>query len=170
MSDSQEQPWSDDPDAPNISHRLYFDEKAYSAGLLISSILYGMPCNAPRILTCLSVFALFARVALGIIIMLFFQCMAGLFSPVHCKGDRGHFFGCDCGNRNELWILVRFLRANREFPGVEGVSPGALTYQISTTSSVLAIISSVSFPLNNWLVDGLLVSPLPDVAFTHPRV
>ena len=49
MSDPQEQPWSDNPNAPNISRRLYFDEKAYFAGLLISSVLYGTP-EAPATL------------------------------------------------------------------------------------------------------------------------
>ena len=42
MSDSQEQWWSDDPNAPKITHVLYFREKATFAGSLIGSILYGM--------------------------------------------------------------------------------------------------------------------------------
>ena len=42
MSDSQEsQPWSDNPNAPNISHYVYFLEKIWFAGNLITSILYG---------------------------------------------------------------------------------------------------------------------------------
>ena len=43
MSDSQELPWSDGPNAPNIPYVLYLEEKSIFAGVLISSILYGMP-------------------------------------------------------------------------------------------------------------------------------
>ena len=43
MSGSQKQPWSDDPNAPKIPYRLYFDEKANIAGYLVSSVLYGTP-------------------------------------------------------------------------------------------------------------------------------
>ena len=42
MSDSQEKPWSDNPNAPQIPYYLYFEEKADFAGVLIGSILYGM--------------------------------------------------------------------------------------------------------------------------------
>ena len=41
MSDSQERPWSDNPNAPKIPYNLYFDEKAYFAGTFVGSILYG---------------------------------------------------------------------------------------------------------------------------------
>ena len=35
-------PWSDNPNAPQISYDLYFQEKADFSGILIASILYGM--------------------------------------------------------------------------------------------------------------------------------
>ena len=47
MSDSQEQLWSDNPNAPNIPPTTYFAEKAYFAGILVSSVLYGTP-KAPH--------------------------------------------------------------------------------------------------------------------------
>ena len=180
MSDSQEQPWSDHPNAPNISRRLYFDEKAYFAGLLISSILYGSP-NAPRLLTCLPVLTSSVPIVLGIIIMLFFQCMAGLFNPVHRKGGRIKwglvfytvvtFLIVTVGTTMNLDYQSISYVDNRDFPGIEGVSlPGPFGYESFTPSSVPAVISSVSFPLNNWLADGLLVSPPSDAPFAHPRV
>ena len=44
MSDSQEwPPWSDNPNAPKIPYRLYFDEKANFAGTFISVVFYGAP-------------------------------------------------------------------------------------------------------------------------------
>ena len=118
MSDSQEQPWSDHPNAPNISRRVYFYEKAYFAGLLIGSILYGA-LNAPRLRTCLSVLTSFVPIALGIIIVLFFQCLAGLFNRVHRKGERIKWglvsytvvtFLIVTGNRDEPRLSIRLLR------------------------------------------------------------
>ena len=41
MSDPQQTPWPDNPNAPQISYYLYFEEKAYISGTFISSILYG---------------------------------------------------------------------------------------------------------------------------------
>ena len=181
MSDSQEQPWSNNPNAPNISRRLYFDEKAYFAGLLISSILYGRP-NAPYYLrACLSVLTSFVLIILGIIIVLFFQCITGLFNPIHHKGERIKwglvsytvvtFLIVTVGTTTNLGSQSVSYVDNRDFPGIEGrAPPGPFTYQVFTTTSVLSIISSVSFPLNNWLADGLLVSPPSDAAFILPRV
>ena len=41
MSDPQENPWSDNPNAPKIPYALHLDEKANFAGYLVASILYG---------------------------------------------------------------------------------------------------------------------------------
>ena len=57
---------------------------------------------------------------------------------------------------------------NREFPGVDGVSPpGPYGCQMS---SVLKIIPNLMFLLNNWLADGLLVGRLYGAAFTRSGV
>jgi len=39
------QPWSDNPRAPQIQKHEYFAEKATLAGNLISTLLYGTPAN-----------------------------------------------------------------------------------------------------------------------------
>lgn len=41
MSDSSEEPWSTDPNAPQIPYDLYFGEKATFAGTIIGGMLYG---------------------------------------------------------------------------------------------------------------------------------
>lgn len=41
MSDSQQNPWSNNPNAPKIPYDAYFSEKADLTGILIASILYG---------------------------------------------------------------------------------------------------------------------------------
>lgn len=43
MADSSVKPWSDNPNAPNIPHPLYIDERAKFAGDILAGILYGMP-------------------------------------------------------------------------------------------------------------------------------
>lgn len=42
MSDSQEQPWSNNANAPNIMYYEYIGEKSNFVGVFIGSILYGM--------------------------------------------------------------------------------------------------------------------------------
>lgn len=42
MSDSQYKPWSNNPNAPKLTYPMYLEEKAYFAGTLIGSMLYGM--------------------------------------------------------------------------------------------------------------------------------
>jgi len=42
MSDSRYKSWSNNPNAPKIPYALYLEEKAYYAGTLIGSMLYGM--------------------------------------------------------------------------------------------------------------------------------
>ena len=42
MAVSQQMPWSDDPNAPQITYSLYQEEKIVFVGTLISAIFYGM--------------------------------------------------------------------------------------------------------------------------------
>ena len=48
MSNIQRKPWSDNPNAPKIPYDLYYAEKAYFAGILIASILYGVYMRDPE--------------------------------------------------------------------------------------------------------------------------
>ena len=43
MDDSSQQPWSNNPNAPQIAYPLYIAEKANFAGFLIGTIFYGTP-------------------------------------------------------------------------------------------------------------------------------
>ena len=55
---------------------------------------------------------------------------------------------------------------NRGFPGVDGVlPPGPLGYQYLTHSKAIGVVPTVMFLLNNWLADGLLVSPVSNSVF-----
>ena len=52
---------------------------------------------------------------------------------------------------------------NREFPGNTALPPGPLGYQHLVYSQAVSLVSRVMFMLNNWLVDGLLVSSIFDL-------
>jgi len=144
MSDSQERPWSDNPNAPKIPYYLYFEEKADFAGVLIGSILY------------------------GILVVLFFQCMAALLNPANRKRD-----GIKWGLVSYTAVMFSFATVltgmeldirsisfidNREFPGADGVAPpGPLGYQSFIWSGALTLVPDLMFILNKWLADALLV-------------
>ena len=177
MADAQQKSWSNNPNAPKISYDLYFAEKASLAGTLIATVLYGMsktlrPRAHPTILN------LFI---LGILVMLFFQCVASLLNPVKLKREGVKWglvfytvvmFSCATiviWTANDI-ASVSFID-NREFPGVEGVSsPGPLGYQRTICSGVAGIAPIFVSSLSYWLADGLLVGRLFDPAPIYPGV
>ena len=115
---------------------------------------------------------------LGIVVALFFQCMAALLNPANPirKGIRWALvahtialflfvaipFGIDFN-----YLLIEYIN-NREFPGSGEFPPGPLGYDGLLTLEATATVFSAMFPLNQWLADGLLVSPtLNSVASVH---
>jgi len=69
-------------------------------------------------------------------------------------------------NAMNLHILSNSLIDNRGLAYYDG----PLVYQEEIRTTVLGIIPSVMFNLNNWLADGLLVSSLFDAMLTRPGV
>jgi len=144
MSDSDQKPWSDNPNAPKIPYSLYFQEKADFAGILIGSILY------------------------GVVIVLFFKCMSALLNPAHRKRE-----GIKWGLVSYTVAMFSFVTVftamnlniqsisfidNREYPGVDGVvPPGPIGYQSFIFSDALTVVPDVMFLLNGSLADGLLL-------------
>ena len=180
MSDSQGEPWSDNPNAPRIPYQVYFREKTSFAGSLIGAILYGTP-KTPYLHICLSALILFVWFVLGMVILLFFKCMAALFNPVHRKGEGVKwelvsytvimFSFVTVLTAADLEILSISYIDNREFPGIEGViPPGPLGYEWLISPDALGIVPHVMFILCTWLADGLLVGSLFDSAFAHQGV
>ena len=168
MSESQEPPWSNNPNAPKIPYSLYLEEKADFAGMLIASVLYGT-YKMSYAHACIAV-SLFVRFVPGILIVLFFQCIVALFNPINRKGA-GVKWGL-VSYTMTMFSIATVLTGmalnlesishidNREFPGVKGeFSPGPIGYQLSIWSGVLVIPPRLMFLLNNWLSDGLLVGP-----------
>ena len=177
MSDFSGQPWSDNPNAPNITHSVYFAEKANFAGMLISSILYGEREMLPP--TCPSIGAyFFVRFTLGVLIVLFFQCIATLFKPVHDGRVKWGLISYTA----VMFLFVTVYMAmnlnlqsisfidNREFFGGIYGTPGPIGYQSYVQTDVSGIVANVMFLSNYWLADGLLVRSLSDVASTRPGI
>ena len=181
MSGSQPVLWPNSPYTPKIPRLLYLDEKANFAGILIGSILYGTPPERaptypPRrfILTTSPI-----RAIPGIVIVLFFKCMAALFNPVHLRGESIKWWLVSCAT--VMFSVATVLTAvnldvqsisyidNRKFSGIRSVAPpGPLGYQVFTDSTALVIVPNLMFLLNNWLADALLVSSLFfNLAFTQ---
>ena len=168
MSDSQEQPWSDNPNAPKIPYRIYFDEKANFAGHLLTSILYGTPDTPlpiPLSVRAHSVCSIFP----GIVIVLFFKCIAALFNPVHRRGEPIKwglvsyvivmFSLGTIQTAIRLHILSISYIDDRKFHGFPGeIPPGPFAYQWLVYSQPIGAPPAVLLTLSNWLADGLLVS------------
>ena len=57
-----------------------------------------------------------------------------------------------------LYILSLSYIDDREFPGADGQPPGPFGYGWPPQFTALNVISASLIPVNQWLVDGLLVS------------
>ena len=124
----------------------------------------------------------FIRFVLGIVIVLFFQCMTGLFDPANRRRD-----GIKWGLVSYTVVVFLFATVttgtglnlgsvsfidNREYPGsVEGnIAPGPLGYQLTIYQTAISVIPSMTFLLGYWLADGLLVGPSFDPLPMRPGV
>lgn len=107
---------------------------------------------------------------LGIVIVLFFQCMNALLNPVNRAwgGIKWPLVAHTVAIFSFVTIytamnlnlqLISFVD-NREFPGGGVLSPGPLGYQFFIYSKAISIVPNLTFLLNNWLADGLLVSSI----------
>ena len=105
--------------------------------------------------------------------------MTALLSPAH-RGREGIKWGLvfhtvamflvvTVGTAMGLDILSVSYVDDREFPGIGGfIPPGPLGYRWVASSMMLGIVPNIMFFLNNWLADGLMVSPLSGVTSTCP--
>ena len=177
MSDPQ-QSWSNNPNAPKISHGLYFTEKSRFAGVFLGSILYGLYKHP--VYTSSYPYSVYSDLS-GILIVLFFQCMVALLHPAN-RGREGirwlisytvamfSFATILTGTGLHLYSICYV--DNREYPGVEGkISPGPLGYRSLISPGAVSMTERLMSHLNYWLADGYLVSCLNDTpALPHPGI
>ena len=118
-----------------------------------------------------------AQFVLGIVIVLFFQCMAALFNPAHRRGEGIKwglvsytaitFSSVTLVTAMNLNILSVSYIDNREFPGDGTAPPGPFGYQLVMEPKALTIIPNLLFVFNDLLADSLLVSCSSDNVFTR---
>jgi len=177
MSDPSQKPWSDNPNAPQIPHDLYVWEKAVFAGAFIGVILYGLPTyiSVRSVLTHIVV----QPTVLGIVIMMFFQCITALFDPANRRREGTKWGLVIYTVLTFSFVTIRTVMGlnsmsisfidNREFPGVSNqFAPGPVGYTLSVCPEVTSIVPGLAFLLNNWLANGLLVCF--SLLCTHPEV
>ena len=164
MSSPSKNIWSNNPNAPQITPLRYRWEKAIACGVFITAILYGMVADNLGLPLLAMYFLPFNS---GIIIVLFYRCMAALLGPVNRRK------GVEWGLVAHTLAMFSFLTTNvcmnldlqsisyvdnREFPGVSAMGPGPFAYQYDYLSSdPMNTVPETLFLFNTWLADGLLV-------------
>jgi hypothetical protein len=165
--DSSEAPWFGGPYAPPIPYREYIAEKRNFAGCLIGATVYGMLTNLwvhPSILI-----SSVRSMIVGIVIVLFFQCVGALLAPADRRGGVvkwGLLIHTGAMFTFQTILIATLLDLqsvayidNRAFPGADGAPwAGPVAYQLYIYSKAISVAPVITFLLNNWLADGLLVS------------
>lgn len=139
MSNSTEEPWSTNPNAPKIPKDAHLDELSFLPSVNLSAI------------------------SLGVVVVIFFHCMEALLSP-NRRGQRGvkwplvahtvaMFSFVTVSVVTGLYVAVINFIDNRDFPGVSGI----LAYNANITSTPIGVVSNTPFFLNGLLADGLLL-------------
>ena len=108
---------------------------------------------------------------LGIVIILFFQCMNALLNPA--DRPRGGIKWPLVVHTVAMFSFVTIYDGlsfdlqsissidNREYPGyASAIPPGPIGYQELLSSNVDNVVPNIMFLLNSWLADGLLVSSI----------
>ena len=108
---------------------------------------------------------------LGIVVALFFQCMVALLDPIN--RTRGGIKWGFVVHTVAMFLIFMMTAAldpqarsifyvdDRNFHGNDEIIPEALGYHWYRPSiEAIGTASNVAFPLNQWLADGLLVSPV----------
>ena len=172
MSNAAKTPWSDNPNAPMIPYALYLGEKAYFAGFLLGAIFYGAQTYVR--LSTLILISFIPPNTLGIVIVLFFQCMGAFFDPVNRV--RGGIQWVLVIHTAAMFLFATMYTAmssniqsisfidNRAFPASINGVPGPIGYQFFIHDKAVGIAPTPTILLINWLADGLLVTPSDSVA------
>ena len=164
MAHSSQTPWSNDPNAPQLPTWLHLIEKAFLAGFFIGAISYGALTPPPGNLCSPR---RFNPIFLGIVVALFFECMRVLLSPSNTIKRSVKWalivhtlalflvltvaFGIDASH-----LFLGFI-GNRQSPGNDYFPPGPLGYDDLLGFTAATTVFDATWPLNQWLDDGLLV-------------
>jgi len=117
----------------------------------------------------------------GLLTLLFFQCVVMLLNPAHRREEgikwRLVFYTVAMYSFVTVYTTIglhiqsgSFIDNRRDLEAEGLTFSGPLQYQYGIRDTALGLIRNVMFNLNNWLADGLLVSSLFDAAFTRSGV
>ena len=118
-------------------------------------------------------------IILGVITILFFQCVGALLNPVGRTKAKGDIKWGLVAHTVAMFSFTTIYTAmnldiqsvssvdKREFPDDDASPPGPLGYQFFINSNAITIAPDILIFLNGWLADGLLVSP---VSFLSPSI
>ena len=167
--------WSDNLNAPMIPYFQYVEEKITFAGTLIGSILCGTRTTlSPP--TSVYLWALRSIIP-GIVVALFFKCIAALLNPVYLRGGGVKwgfvsytvamfsfatvFTAVNLILQSNSYIDNREFMPSWEISGPAPYSYGPFEYQSDTSCPrAFGFIPGLMLLFNYWLADGLLVSSL----------
>ena len=102
------------------------------------------------------------RVILGIVVIVFFKCMAALFDPDHRRGEAIKWgivsYTVAMFSLVTVGTAAQFDVQSISYIDNRGYHAGPLGYQLAIYSEAINVIQNVAFALSNWLADGFLVS------------
>ena len=94
--------------------------------------------------------------------MLFFKCMIALFSPVYRRGE-GIKWGLASYTVIMFSLVTVFTATTLHVLSISYIDnrnfPYGPYYYLAMSSRTIGLAFRITFRLNNWLADGLLVSP-----------
>ena len=144
-----------------------------------SSPRFSTVCQPTDLFAQFSPTLLVRPIALGIVIVIFFRCITALFNPANRTREGTKwpliiytvlmFSLVTVRSAMTLNLMSVSFIDNREFHDVgDRLPPGPIGYMLSAQClKAIGIIPNLTFLLNNWLADGLLVCfSLP---FTRPE-
>lgn len=111
--------------------------------------------------------AVIAAMLYGVVVPLFFQCISASLSPAN--PTRGNIKWKLVAHTAAIFTFITIFTAvtlnsqsefyidNREFPRFDGTTPPPITGSLFDYSKAIGIVSTVTFVLNSWLSDGLLL-------------
>ena len=157
------------PYAPQIPYNLYLAEKRNWAGTRIGASVYGTA--TPPTLSSINLTSRVRFVILGIVIVLFFNCLSALLGPANrarslikwaLVAHVGAMFTFQTISiATQLHIESISYIDNRALPDSDGSGySGPFAYEFLIYNDSISMTSLGTFLLNNWLADGLLVGPV----------
>jgi len=101
-----------------------------------------------------------------VLIVLFFKCTTALFNPVYRRGESIKWglasYTVIMFSLVTVYTATRLHMFSISYIDNRNFRDGPYSYMGDMSFGAIGLVYRVTFRLNNWLADGLLVSPLLD--------